>query len=348
MGSVAHLSQQVLNDREKLCPTLYKSPREKLSILVAVALEAGSCNTMDWAARLPIETARAKSRYAWIERFLSAPTLPVEATMRPLAAQILSLACAGDQTAAIALDRTSLEDRHGIAMVSLRVGNRGLPLFCKTKAAAGNLPTSDYLALLEEAVSALPKGAKALLMADRFFNASTLIDWCRTRGWGWRIRLRSNLYVSHEGGERHLGEMPSLKLSALEGATLSGGAITHIGYLHEPGHEEPWFIAMDTTPTRTAVLDYGLRGGIEAMFSDYKSRGFGLEETQLQRPDRLCKLLLVLAVAMHWAVISGLQLQKKHRRKVALNNSLVLPSLPSSEAFDFSYTVHRPSLHPFL
>lgn len=128
--------------------------------------------------------------------------------------------------------------------------------FGRPKATAGNLPTSDYLTLLEEVASALPEGAKVLLMADRFFEASALIGWCR------RIRLRSNLNVLHEGGEMHLCEMPSLKLSALVGATLSGGATTNIGYLHEKGHEEPWLIAMDTAPRRTAILDYGLRWGI--------------------------------------------------------------------------------------
>ena len=89
MGSVVHLSKQVLVDLEELCPTLYKNPREKLATLVAVALEAGSCNTMEWAARLPIATQRAESRYAWVERFLSSDTVDEREVMRPLAAQIL-------------------------------------------------------------------------------------------------------------------------------------------------------------------------------------------------------------------------------------------------------------------
>ena len=34
MGSVAHLSKQVLVDLTELCPDMYKSPREKLATLV--------------------------------------------------------------------------------------------------------------------------------------------------------------------------------------------------------------------------------------------------------------------------------------------------------------------------
>jgi hypothetical protein len=312
MGSVKHLSGRVLKDLEELCPDLYKNPRKKLATLVATALEAGSCNTMEWAARLPIATQRAESRYAWIERFLSAPTVDEAEVMRPLAAQILLFAAASGQTVILNLDQTSVEDRHAVAMVSVRVGNRGLPLFWKTAATAGNLPTSDYLALLDEVAGVLPEGTDVLLMADRFFDASALIACCRAHGWGWRIRLKAVMNVLHEGGELRLSDMPALKLSSLCNATLSTGAHTHIGYLHEPGHEEPWCIAMNARPSRSLILDYGMRWGIEAMFSDYKTRGFGLEDTHLQRSDRLSRLLLVLAVAMHWAVINGLYLQKKH------------------------------------
>jgi hypothetical protein len=40
------------------------------------------------------------------------------------------------------------------------------------------------------------------------------------------------------------------------------------------------------------------------MFSDFKSRGFGLEETQLQVPERLDRLILIMALAMYGCVRS--------------------------------------------
>ena len=42
------------------------------------------------------------------------------------------------------------------------------------------------------------------------------------------------------------------------------------------------------------------------MFSDFKTRGFGLEDSQLQHPDRLARLILVMALALHWAVSTGM------------------------------------------
>lgn len=41
------------------------------------------------------------------------------------------------------------------------------------------------------------------------------------------------------------------------------------------------------------------------MFSDLKSRGFNINKTQLKTAPRLSRLLLVLTVAMMWAVSTG-------------------------------------------
>src|SRR3954469_19359150 len=42
------------------------------------------------------------------------------------------------------------------------------------------------------------------------------------------------------------------------------------------------------------------------MFSDLKTRGFNLEDSQIARTDRLDRLVLVLALALHWAVSTGM------------------------------------------
>ena len=65
-------------------------------------------------------------------------------------------------------------------------------------------------------------------------------------------------------------------------------------------------------------------GGLEAMFSDFKSRGFGLEDSQLQRTDRMDRLILVMSLALNWAVSTGrwasenaaLPIEKKRQSRV--------------------------------
>ena len=50
---------------------------------------------------------------------------------------------------------------------------------------------------------------------------------------------------------------------------------------------------------------HGFRPAIESMFSDFKSRGFGLMQSHIQKPDRLERLILVMSIALYWAVSCG-------------------------------------------
>ncbi len=68
------------------------------------------------------------------------------------------------------------------------------------------------------------------------------------------------------------------------------------------GHPEPWFIAMSADPSKEKVLAYGQIRGIEAMFSDFKSKG--MTNTQLKDPKRIERLILVLTIAMYFAYVN--------------------------------------------
>ena len=80
----------------------------------------------------------------------------------------------------------------------------------------------------------------------------------------------------------------------------------NIGIIHDPGHAEPWIVAMSAEPSYLITLEYSRRWGIEPMFSDFKSRGFSIQDTQIQYPDRLGRLILVMSLALYWAVSTGM------------------------------------------
>jgi hypothetical protein len=82
--------------------------------------------------------------------------------------------------------------------------------------------------------------------------------------------------------------------------------VTNIGIVRDPGHDEPWLIAISEKPGDLTTLDDAARWGIEPMVSDFKSCGSGLEQSQLRRPDRLARLLMMMSLALHVAVSTGL------------------------------------------
>ena len=138
MGTVKHLARCLEHDLAVLLPALYKSPREKLATMAACLIETRSCNTLELAARLPIETDRVESRYAWIERFLSAETIDDMGVMAAMTRRLLATLSAQGQTLIVSIDQTSLDAGGAIAMMSARVGERALPLFWSVKNRQGN------------------------------------------------------------------------------------------------------------------------------------------------------------------------------------------------------------------
>jgi len=109
-------------------------------------------------------------------------------------------------------------------------------------------------------------------------------------------RYTGNLTVHHQGGELAIGEIIKLAPEGLVDAELyETGLITNIDVIHEKGRKEPWIIAMNVTPSEYTVLEYGMRWGIEAMLKDFKTRGFSITQSQIKKPDRLARLVLVLA-----------------------------------------------------
>jgi len=142
-----------------------------------------------------------ESRYAWVERFLSTHSLDEAAVMEPIAEQILGLVSTSYDTLVVRLDQTCIGNTHGIAMSSLRVGNRGVSLFWRVEQTAGNIATKQYLSLLDRVDVLLPEGASVILMADRFFDSETLIAWCQRQiGAGRRRKERKGAW---HRGDRH-------------------------------------------------------------------------------------------------------------------------------------------------
>jgi hypothetical protein len=308
-GGIERFAAAIGADLRGRLPRQHKKQREGLALLVATLLEARGANLMDLAAALPREAERLDMRYQWISRLLGNDLIVVAAVMAPYARAVLARLAAGGRRIVLLLDQTQATERHQVLMVAVRVGGRAVPLAWWVKETQGAIGFVEQREVLEAVVDLLPAGAAPpVLLGDRFYGTPDLIAWCRGRGWGWRLRLKQDLLVfGADGSETTLAGCFARGERMLSGIGLTHKrVVTNVAVVHEAGHPEPWFIALSEAPTPHRAFDYGLRWGIEAMFSDFKSRGFGLAESQLQRTDRLDRLLRVMALALHWAVSTGM------------------------------------------
>jgi hypothetical protein len=305
-GGVAHIAKAIEENLEKRKTGLQKPHIAGLADLAASVLTCRSVNTAEWQAVLPRQDCDEKSKERYISRFLANPLICPIQVMGGFVPEILEKLAAKGETIVFMLDQSKIRDGFECLLLSLRLGERAIPVVWRVIETEGSIGFNIQSSLLDKVLSMIPPSISIMLAADRFYGTAALIAWCQRQGWAYRIRLKSNLILIQEGGEITTGEAAKQGLTSLEEVQL-GQVVTHVGIIHEAGHPEPWIIAMNEKPTQGRILDYGMRWGIEAMFSDLKSRGFGITQTHLQHEDRIERLLLVLTIATYWAVSSGMQ-----------------------------------------
>lgn len=306
VDGITRIADSIGAELKRRLPGQRKTQRGKLALLVATMLDVRSANLMDLAAGLPLAADRTDMRYQWITRLLGNPLVISDAVMEPFVREVLERAAADGEPVVLILDQSKFSDRHQVLMLALRYGERALPLAWRVEATDGAIGFDMQKALLEAVVPWLPAGAAVRLMGDRFYGTADLIGWCQERSWGYRLRLKGNLSVVDGSGKTTTGDCARDRVFSLENVELTARrARTHIGIVYDPGHSEPWIIAMSERPSYLRTLEYSRRWGIEPLFSDFKSHGFGVEDTQIRYADRLDRLILVMALALYWAVSTG-------------------------------------------
>ena len=266
MGTVKRLAEEVKRGLHEAHPGLRKTVIKKLALAVGAMLEGQTPNTVELANLLPLETERQDRREQWLRRLMKNPLLRSEVVMEPFARQELEKAVSNGQVVLLSLDQTDLGNRMAVLMVCLRVGDRSAPLAWIAQAGAANIGFEGQRIVLERVLAWLPAGAEVVLSADRFYPSGELFEWRHAHGWGYRLRLKGNLTVDiGVGGIDTTGDLAAgvRERYATDARLFAQGVSTNIGVLHEPGHPEPWIIAMECTPTRAAVRDYGARWAIE-------------------------------------------------------------------------------------
>jgi len=328
MRKASGLINAIEDDFKNRHPEYHKSRREGLTTLCGVMLEVRSANLMELASGLPREIGTAHDRYQYLERQLKNEKTDAGVVIKPYALEVIERLSARGETVILQMDQSHVNAVNEVLMLSVRLRKRALPVAWRVRTTQGNIGFGVQKELLDSVKAWLPEGISILLAADRFYGTAQLIGWCRKAEWSYRIRLKGNLTLTHEGGELTTSEVALLLPQGVTEAELYGsGVTTNIGILHEEGHKEPWIIAMNDKPTRYTVLDYGMRWGIENMFSDFKSRGFGLMQSHIQKPERLERLILIMSIALYWAVSCGAfeerQAASSGEKKGASNNACV-------------------------
>jgi hypothetical protein len=267
--------------------------------------------------------ALRESHYKRIQRFLRHVELPYAG----VAAFVLRL-LGVPRPWALTLDRTDWYlGQTPLNILVLGVIHKGtaFPLLWAALPKKGCSSTAERIALVDEFGRQFGFPAVAYLCADREFIGKDWFRYLRRKGIACRIRVRVNTRVTNGRGRavqaRQLFRHCRVgQTEALRGARLLWGERWHVTGMRLPKGE--YVIVVSEREVATALADYARRWEVETLFGCLKTRGFCLEATHVTEPERLKKLLALVALAFCWAHVTGEWLSaqkplpiKKHGRK---------------------------------
>ena len=128
VNGIAVWAEGIKAELAQRLPRQRKTQRDKLAVLIATMLHVRSANLVEVAAGLPRASDRWDMGYQWISRFLANGLVCCDEVMAPFAREILAWLAESGEPIPLILDQTKASDHHQILMLSVRWGERALPL----------------------------------------------------------------------------------------------------------------------------------------------------------------------------------------------------------------------------
>jgi len=268
--------------------------------------------------------AKKDSKYRRIKRFFQ--SFEIDAfTIACLVTQLLPIQ---EATWVLVMDRTNWKlGKETINVLMLGIAQQGIafPLFWMLLCKTGNSNTTERICLMDRFLSCFGVEKIDFFTADREFIGKEWFSYLLEKGIAFRIRIRENMLISNARGILTPAKMLFRDLRVGEYKILQGKRKVRgfdlyvIGLLLPDG--EYLILVTDKNP-ETALDDYAKRWGIETLFGAFKTRGFRFEDTHMTHPERISKLIALMAIAFCWAHNTGEWLNekepieiKKHGRK---------------------------------
>ena len=210
------------------------------------------------------------------------------------------------------LDRTNWKwGKKNINILLLSVAYRGIgiPLFWSVSSDAGSSSTFERKEVLQKLLERVGYSRIQAFLADREFIGEEWFRFLKKQKIPFVIRIKQNTMA---GGIRQFYQIPIIELWKGRGRSqaiinypvLIWGHLLYVSIIQKKGAKEPMIVASNCEFSNAVSL-YRKRWEIETLFGCLKTRGFRMEDTHMTAPERIEKLLFVLAIAFSWSYRLG-------------------------------------------
>jgi hypothetical protein len=208
----------------------------------------------------------------------------------------------------IQIDRTLIKERFNVLVLSIAYRKRALPLVWQVLPHLGSSTFKERNAILAHLAELLPAGCTVVILGDREFGHPDMMRSIRAHHWDFCLRVKGSDFICLAPGQwvklKQLAPAPGTHycLTDVLLTKAQGYGPVHFALACDAGSTDPWFIATNCLPSRRTLREYARRFGCAEFFSDIKARGFHLDLSQLQHPDRFSRLFLAIALLYVWVL----------------------------------------------
>jgi hypothetical protein len=306
--------------KQVLGGTVHDSHIYALAMMITGIIRSKTTN-FEEMGRKSGQPSRSKfpSRVKLIQRFNKNEHVSYESHFLPFITELIG--GLGLSEFRLSIDSSQVGRNCLVLVIGLVYKKRVIPLaWLVYKGRKGHSGFERQAELLDQVAALLPAEATVILTGDAEFDGVAVIEWLQAQPhWHFALRTAKNITLTREPK----GEAHSLSdLAPAEGQTqfLKEAYFTqqqvgpvNIAFLWDETQSEQFYLVTDADTLTQTQSWYRRRYRIETLFSDSKSRGFGLDKSGLRHPERLARLLIAVFLAYIWLIYLGALAITDHR-----------------------------------
>ena len=291
--------------------------RLKLMARPTGALPIQTTTNLAQLAQVMKPQVETNSTYRRLQRFFAGFAFGYEAL-----GQFLLELVPTDPPYVVVIDRTEWHfGQTAVNVLTVGIAYNGIafPVAWTALSHGGGSGADEHIEVLERILRVVKPDQIRALVADREFTGSDFLEVLKERKVPFVIRLKSDRRVGPASGEWSLPVRMFARTCGLQQSSLLGGQQV-VGGAESVGvriglkrlEDGPFLVLASRGVDPDSMFElYRQRWDIETLFGALKSRGFDLEATHLTEPDRIRKLLGVLALTYSWTRIVGLDRKRR-------------------------------------
>lgn len=295
---------------KSIFPTLRKTQRINLSLGIFGLIKSQSGIMSEIVREVP-GSVKHKHRLKRFWRFISNSRIKPEA-LRSLWVSWCMRKFTTGKCVVCAMDWTTLPGNIQCLMVAIPFMGRAIPLIwqilpiCQLKDSQNRIEER----LVSRLINLVPKGKKIVLTADRGFGRASLINFLKTKGVLFVIRIKSKIWIKIKKKKSILLKNLYLKKEtpywfpkiflredcSVEEVNLTG--------VVAKDSDDPWFLVTNLKNAERAIKTYKQRFDIEEWFKDMKHQ-LGISDLQTKDLKRVRRFIFLAAISFSLTALIG-------------------------------------------